>query len=99
MNIDIQRDGTVLTAIPEGRIDTLTAPEFQKQMEAELGDVNDLIIDFCKVSYVSSAGLRALLALAQTMEGREGTVKGVNVSDFLRKAFDLTGFLEILNVD
>ena len=35
MNIDIQRDGTVLTAIPEGRIDTLTAPEFQKQMEAE----------------------------------------------------------------
>ena len=99
MNIDIQRDGTVLTAIPEGRIDTLTAPEFQKQMEAELGDVNDLIIDFCKVSYVSSAGLRALLALAQTMEDRDGTIKGVNVSDFLRKAFDLTGFLEILNVD
>ena len=99
MNIEIQRDGTTLTAIPEGRIDTLTAPEFQKQMEAELGDVMNLIIDFCKVNYVSSAGLRALLALAQTMEDRNGTIKAVNVSDFLRKAFALTGFLEILNVD
>ncbi len=99
MNIDIQRDGMTLTAIPEGRIDTLTAPEFEQQMVSELGDVNDLIIDFSKVSYVSSAGLRALLALAQTMEDRNGTIKAVNVSDFLRKSFALTGFLEILNVD
>ena len=99
MNIDIQKEGTTLTAIPEGRIDTLTAPEFEQQMISELGDVKDLIIDFCKVSYVSSAGLRALLALAQTMEDRDGTIKAVNVSDFLRKAFALTGFLEILNVD
>ena len=99
MEMNIQRDGKVLTVTPVGRIDTLTAPEFQKQMEAELGNVNDLVIDFCKVSYVSSAGLRALLALAQTMEERDGTIKGVNVNDFLRKAFDLTGFLEILNVD
>ena len=68
-------------------------------MVSEFGDVNDLIIDFSKVSYVSSAGLRVLLALAQTMEDRDGTIKAVNVSDFLHKAFGLTGFLEILNVD
>lgn len=99
MNIDIQRDGTTLTAVPEGRIDTLSAPDFLEQMEPELGDVKDLFIDFSKVSYVSSAGLRVLLALAQTMEGRDGTIKAVNVSDFIHKAFALTGFLEILNVD
>ena len=99
MNIDIQKDGTTLTAIPEGRLDTLTAPDFLKQMEAELGDVTNLIIDLCRVNYVSSAGLRALLALAQTMEERDGTIKAVNVSDFLHKAFDLTGFLDSLNVD
>lgn len=99
MNIEIQRDGMTLTAIPEGRIDTLTAPEFQKQVEAELGDTKDLIIDLSKVNYVSSAGLRALLALAQIMEDRDGTIKAVNVDDFLRKAFALTGFLEILNID
>lgn len=99
MEMNIQRDGTTLTVTPVGRIDTLTAPEFQKQVEAELGDVNNLIIDFSQGTYVSSAGLRVLLALAQTMEDRDGTIKAVNVSDFLQKAFALTGFLEILNVD
>ena len=58
-----------------------------------------MIIDFEKVSYVSSAGLRVLLTLAQEMEDREGTIKAVNISDFLRKAFSLTGFLDILNID
>ncbi len=99
MEMNIQRDGTTLTVTPVGRIDTLTAPEFQKQVEAEMGDVKDLIIDFSQGTYVSSAGLRVLLALAQTMEDRDGTIKAVNVSDFLHKAFGLTGFLEILNVD
>lgn len=99
MEMNIQRDGTTLTVTPVGRIDTLTAPEFQQQMEAEMGDVKDLIIDFSQGTYVSSAGLRVLLALAQTMEDRDGTIKAVNVSDFLHKAFALTGFLEILNVD
>ena len=99
MEMNIQRDGTTLTVTPVGRIDTLTAPEFQQQMEAEMGDVKDLIIDFSQGTYVSSAGLRVLLAFAQEMEERDGTIKAVNFSDFLHKAFALTGFLEILNVD
>ena len=99
MNIDYQRDGKTLTVIPEGRIDTLTAPEFLTQVQAEVGDTNELIVDFSQVSYVSSAGLRALLTLAQEMEDHDGTIKGVNVSDFLRKAFELTGFLDVLNID
>ena len=99
MEMNIQRDGKVLTVTPVGRIDTLTAPEFQKQLEEELGDTKELIIDFSQGTYVSSAGLRVLLAFAQEMEERDGTIKAVNVSDFLHKAFGLTGFLEILNVD
>ena len=99
MEMNIQRDGKVLTVTPVGRIDTLTAPEFQKQLEEELGDAQELIIDFSQGTYVSSAGLRVLLAFAQEMEERDGTIKAVNVSDFLHKAFGLTGFLEILNVD
>ena len=99
MEMNIQRDGKVLTVIPEGRIDTLTAPEFLDQVEAVRGDADELIVDFDKVTYVSSAGLRVLLTLAQEMEDRDGSIKGINVSDFLRKAFSLTGFLDILNVD
>lgn len=99
MDMNIKRDGTTLTVIPEGRIDTLTAPEFLSRVEEVREDAEALIIDFSKVTYVSSAGLRALLTLAQEMEDRDGTIKGINVSDFLHKAFALTGFLDILNVD
>ena len=99
MNIDAQREGKTLTVRPEGRIDTVTAPTFQQWLEAELGDADRLVIDFSEVNYISSAGLRVLLAYAQEMENRAGSIKAVGVSDLIHKAFKLTGFLEILNVD
>ena len=99
MNISIQREGSTLTVVPEGRIDTLTAPTLQKRLESELGDANRLVIDFSQVTYVSSVGLRVLLTYARKMKNRDGTIKAVCVSDMLRKVFSLTGFLETLNVD
>ena len=99
MVITGKREGKTLTAIPEGRIDTLTAPEFQQWLGAELGDADTLLIDCSKVIYISSAGLRVLLAYAQEMEERGGTIKAINVDDTLHKVFSLTGFLELLNVD
>ncbi len=99
MNISAKREGLTLTVLPEGRIDTLTAPIFEQWLEAELGDTDRLVIDFSKVNYISSAGLRVLLACAQQMEDRGGSVKAVCVNDTLHKVFSLTGFLEILNVD
>ena len=99
MNIDAQRDGKTLTVHPEGRIDAVTAPTFQQWLEAELGDADRLVIDFSKVDYISSAGLRVLLAYAQVMENRDGSIKAVSVNDLIRRAFQLTDFLEILNVD
>ena len=99
MNIEAQREGKTLTVCPEGRIDTVTAPEFEQWLEAELGDADSLRIDFSNVNYISSAGLRVLLAYAQEMEDRGGSIKAVGVSDMLHKVFSLTGFLELLNVD
>ncbi len=99
MIIGTQREGKQLTVFPEGRIDTLTAPDFQEKLEAELQDAEALVIDFSKVNYISSAGLRVLLTYAQEMEERGGTIKAVGVSEMLLKVFDLTGFVEILNID
>lgn len=99
MNIDAKREGKTLTVCPEGRIDTVTAPTFQQWLEAELGDADSLVIDLSKVNDISSAGLRVLLTYAQEMEDRDGSIKAVGVSDLIHKAFQLTGFLEILNVD
>ena len=99
MIITTQKNGKTLLVVPEGRIDTQTAPEFEQKLSEELGDATELQIDLGQVNYISSAGLRVLLAYTQEMDERGGTIKAINVNDIVRKIFDLTGFLDILTVE
>ncbi|MER2150524.1 MAG: STAS domain-containing protein [Candidatus Limivicinus sp.] len=99
MNTRVIRNGKELTVIPEGRLDTYTANDFEQTLADELKDAESLIVDLSDVNYISSAGLRVLLTYAQEMEERGGTIKAVNVNEIVHQTFDLTGFLEILNVD
>ena len=98
MIITTQKNGKTLLVVPEGRIDTQTAPEFEQKLSEELGDATELQIDLGQVNYISSAGLRVLLAYTQEMDERGGTIKAINVNDIVRKIFDLTGFLDILGI-
>lgn len=61
MTVNIIRNGTELTAAIEGRLDTLTAPEFEEKLEPELEDTEKLVLDLAELEYISSAGLRVLL--------------------------------------
>ncbi len=99
MVITTQKNGNTLTVIPEGRIDTQTAPEFDRKLSEELGDATVLQIDLGQVNYISSAGLRVLLAYTQTMDERGGSIQVINVNEIVRKIFDLTGFLDILGIE
>jgi anti-sigma B factor antagonist len=99
MIITTQKNGKTLLVVPEGRIDTQTAPEFEQKLSEELGDATELQIDLGQVNYISSAGLRVLLAYTQEMDERGGTIKAINVNDIVRKIFDLTGFLDILGIE
>ena len=99
MIITTQKNGRTLLVVPEGRIDTQTAPEFEQKLSEELGDATELQIDLGQVNYISSAGLRVLLAYTQEMDERGGTIKAINVNDIVRKIFDLTGFLDILGIE
>ena len=99
MTVNTTREGNRLTIIPEDRIDTVTAPELDQVIADELGEASELVIDLGKVNYISSAGLRVLLTYAQEMDTREGSITAVNVNDRVREIFDMTGFLEILNVE
>ena len=99
MIITTQKNGKTLMVVPEGRIDTQTAPEFEQKLSEELGDATELQIDLGQVNYISSAGLRVLLAYTQEMDERGGTIKAINVNDIVRKIFDLTGFLDILGIE
>lgn len=82
----------------EGRLDTVTAPEFETELKETIGEVKNLILDFDKLEYISSAGLRVLLA-AQNMIGQEGSMKLINVNEIIMEIFDVTGFADILTIE
>ena len=99
MTINNQLEGTTLTMAIEGRIDTQTAPELQKAVDASIGDVKDLILDFSKVLYVSSAGLRVILIAQNAMDQKSGSMVIRNAAKNIVDVFKVTGFDTFLNLE
>ncbi|MBQ1830003.1 MAG: STAS domain-containing protein [Ruminococcus sp.] len=98
MNIKRKKDSSKLFVTVNGRIDTVTAPEFEAGVKPYLDGVTDLTIDFKEVNYVSSAGLRVLLSLQKKMMA-QGEMMLVNVSEAVNDVFEVTGFDEILTYE
>ncbi|MBR3587344.1 MAG: STAS domain-containing protein [Oscillospiraceae bacterium] len=98
LNIVKKQDGDTLTVKLDGRLDTNTAPDFQTEMEPLLNDISKLVLDFEKLDYISSAGLRVLLTFEQEMEEQEKTLEVTHVNDIIHDVFDVTGFLDILTI-
>lgn len=98
MNITKNTDGKILNITLEGRLDTTTAPQLEAELKQSIGDNNELILDFAKLEYISSAGLRVLLA-AQKVMNKQGKMVIRNVNDVISEVFEVTGFADILTVE
>ena len=98
MTIEKHQDGSALTLAPEGRLDTITSPELEKALKESLDGVSELTLDFEKLDYISSAGLRVLLTAQKTMN-RQGSMKIVHVCETILEIFEVTGFSEILTIE
>ena len=98
MTVNKERNGSELVLTLEGRLDTTTAPMLEKELKQEIGGVNLLIMDFAGVEYISSAGLRVLLA-AQKVMNRQGSMLLKNVNDDINEVFEITGFSDILTIE
>ena len=98
MTITQNRDNTALTIALEGRLDTLTAPELETLLSGALEGVETLTLDFEKLDYISSAGLRVLLSTQKKMNG-QGSMQVTHVNEIIREIFDVTGFSDILTVE
>lgn len=98
MTINKNLEGSKLTVALEGRLDTSTAPELEAALETALEGVTELVFDFVGLEYISSAGLRVLLATQKRMNA-QGTmvIKGVN--ETIAEVFDITGFADILTIE
>ena len=98
MTIHKIKNEKMLTIALEGRLDTLTAPELEAVLNDALAGVEELTFDFEKLDYISSAGLRVLLAAQKTMN-RQGTMKVIHVNEMILEIFEVTGFSDILTVE
>ena len=86
-----------LTIAISGRIDTLTAPQLDAEIQGKLDGVKSLTIDLKDVEYVSSAGLRIFLT-AQKIMNKQGKMVVKNASSAIKEIFDVTGFSDILTI-
>ena len=98
MNIVKTQNGNALNIALEGRLDTTTAPELEQELKYALNDVDQLTLDFSKLDYISSAGLRVLLSAHKVMS-KKGGMKVVNVNEIVNEVFDVTGFADILDIE
>ena len=96
MKIQTKSENGKVTVELEGRLDTNTSPQLEDELAAVLDStVELLVIDFANLAYISSAGLRVLLA-AQKKMNRQGEMIIRNVNDVIMEIFEVTGFVDIL---
>ena len=98
MNIVKTVNGSATTLALTGRLDTTTAPQLEAELKDCLPGAEHLALDFAGLDYLSSAGLRVLLA-AQKAMNRQGDMVVRSVNDTIREIFDVTGFCDILTIE
>lgn len=98
MNITKNTEGKTLNIALEGRLDTTTAPQLEAEFKQSIADNTELILDFANLEYLSSAGLRVLLAAQKTMN-KQGKMIIRNVNDVIAEVFEVTGFADILTIE
>ena len=98
MTIEKISNGTELNLKVVGRLDTTTAPELEKEISENIAGVEKLVLDFCELDYLSSAGLRVLLQAQKTMN-KQGEMIVRNVNETVEEIFDVTGFSDVLTIE
>ncbi len=98
MTINMQRQGSELTIAPEGRLDTLTSPQLEKELGTALDGVQSLVFDFEKLEYLSSAGIRVMLSTYKKMSKQGGSMCIKNVCPEVEEIFEMTGLTSVFGV-
>lgn len=91
-------EGSKLTFAVKGRLDTVTSPELQAELDKVVDAVNDFVFDFSALDYISSAGLRVLLSMNKKMAARGGSLLITGANAVVKDVFDMTGFSDILKL-
>ena len=99
MNITKEYNEKELTLSVNGRIDTITSQELEKEINDEFGNFNSLIVDFTDLEYISSAGLRVLIATQKNLKADDVPFAIRNVNEAVGEIFRMSGFDKILKIE
>ena len=97
MNIKKTQNGNKLTVALEGRLDTVSSPELEADLKGSLDGITDLEFDISALEYISSAGLCVLLSTQKIMN-KQGDMCITGANEAIMEIFDVTGFVDILNI-
>ena len=98
MTINKKTNGSTLEVAVEGRLDTTTAPLLEEELKNAMNGADKLVLDFEKLEYISSAGLRVLLSAHKSMI-RKGGMKVIHINEVVSEVFEVTGFSDILDIE
>ena len=100
MTIEKKENGNEVMLLPAGRLDTTTAPQLEAEINTCIAsaETQKLTLDFKDLEYLSSAGLRILLAAHKAFMKRKGGMTSCHVNETIQEVFEVTGFLDILNI-
>ena len=99
LKIEKKQENGVLTVTPEGRVDNATASQLEAQIKESFEGVQKIVLEFEKVTYISSSGLRVLLNFHKAMEDKGGELIVRKPVELVKGVFDVTGFSNVLNIE
>lgn len=99
MQITVKTVGDVKVLEFEGKLDTQTSPDAETQLTQLIdGGAEKVLVNFGKLDYISSAGLRILLSAVKQLDTADGELRICSLNEVVREVFDISGFTTILNV-
>lgn len=100
MDLQTQEEGKTIVVMISGRLDAVTAPEYEKSIRDMIdGGNSEFVVDFDQLDYISSAGLRALLLMAKLLKEKGGQVCFANVKGNVRSVFKMSGFTSLFKIE
>ncbi len=98
MEITTRKNGTETVVVLDGRLDTITAPDLEEELNRCIPESESVTLDFAKLDYISSAGLRVLLATHRAMS-KKGGMRLIHLNEEVREVFEITGFGDMMNIE
>ena len=90
-------NGSQLTVYLDGRLDTITSQQLERELRTSIDGITELVFDLEKLSYITSAGLR-VLSVSQKVMNRQGKMIVRNMQPDVREFFDVTGLSNIMEI-